>query len=588
MLRSSRTILSIARHLTLGTATVTATVAVSSLMVACKDESQPEYWVEKLAEDSWRPRAVKRLEQFYEDAITKANKNTEDPNVKALLDKIIDPLTKTYVDQYDKLDGKTRVALIRLLATSHDKRVEPALKKAFEEFIKKPTGNKDDQDVKWAAMATSDLQLASLADQMVQAFMKLRASTQLGGVTYKDFSAAMVSMPQKSWAGPLKTLLEPDMVMPTGDDAKDPAKIDAFRDQQLWQVTAAELLGTIGDESAVEPLMKVVLDPAKANVAMTAIVALVKLGKPANDAALKLLAAGPEDKLAAFHAIRVQKATGAKEPPKDSPHVAMAALLVGTMGRSESLKPMMDALGKADKDVNRAVLARELAKLPATDEAKVAFKAAFEKISLETNVPPGINGLQMLTDSAGQFFDSTMVDWLLERAAKTKGEGEALKALQGAVLVTALKLAKPEQLPAVKAAVDKYGTSLEKDMYAQTEKLVKECGDRAPCYLAAMEKSENQDQKNQGVGIKAGYMVAMLGSEQVRDQLIAALPSLENAALRYVAAAVIDKLSPKGSKEAADKLQAIIEKNKKSGDANKIAGDYPLQQVMVRIRARAG
>jgi hypothetical protein len=128
---------------------------------------------------------------------------------------------------------------------------------------------------------------------------------------------------------------------------------------------------------------------------------------------------------------------------------------------------------------------------------------------------------------------------------------------------------------------------MEKDLYDQVSKLVKACGDRAQCYLAEIEKGENQDQKNQFVGIKAAYMLAILGNEQTRDEIIARLETIENAAVRFTAAAAIDFLSPKGSKDAADKLNRIIQKNKETGDKNKIMGDAPLKQVMYRLETRA-
>lgn len=195
MFRSSRARASLIRSLLLGTATTAFAVTASSvLLVGCKDESQPDYWVEKLNEDSWRARAVTRLGQFYEDASSKAKGDNSTPEVQALLNKIVEPLTKTYVEKYDKMDGKTRVALIKLLASVRDKRTEPALKKAFEEFAKKPATSKDDADIKWAVRASADLKLDSLADPLVQAFLKLRASTMLGGITYKDFNDAMVQI----------------------------------------------------------------------------------------------------------------------------------------------------------------------------------------------------------------------------------------------------------------------------------------------------------------------------------------------------------------------------------------------------------
>jgi hypothetical protein len=165
MLRSSRTIASLIRSLVLGTATTTTMVLVAASVVGCKDESQPDYWVEKLDDPAWRARAVKRLEQFFEDSVTK-NGDLKSEGVQTLIGKTVDPLTKTYTDAYETLDDKTRVSLIKLLAAYKDKRIEPAVKKAFEEFAKHPATSKEDQDLKWAAIATEDLKLTSVSDQL--------------------------------------------------------------------------------------------------------------------------------------------------------------------------------------------------------------------------------------------------------------------------------------------------------------------------------------------------------------------------------------------------------------------------------------
>jgi hypothetical protein len=203
MLRSSRTVVSLLGSLLMSTATTTtATVLVATTLVGCQDESQPEYWVEKLSDAAWKARAVKRLEQFFEDAVTKNGNDIKAQGVQDLINKTVEPLTKTYVTDYDTLDSKTRVSLIKLLASYRDKRTEPALKKAFDEFAKKPATAKDESDVKWAAKATGDLKLESLAVPMVEAFAKFRASTMLGGVTYKDYLESMLDMPSKAWVGP--------------------------------------------------------------------------------------------------------------------------------------------------------------------------------------------------------------------------------------------------------------------------------------------------------------------------------------------------------------------------------------------------
>jgi HEAT repeat protein len=584
MLRSTRTIASLIHHLMLGTATVVATGTLLTTVVGCKDEGKPDYWVDKLEDRAWRPRAVKRLEQFFEDALTKANKDASAPEVKALLDKIADPLTKSYVQNYDDFDTKTRVSLIKLLSAFRDPRTVPALKKAFEEFVKRPATNKDDADIKWAARGAGALKDPSLAEPMIQTFMKLKASTMLGGVTYKDFNDALQDMPQPSWAGPLRSMLDAPIAIPKSAADKD--KLDPYKDQLFWQTTSALLLGMLKDQAAVEPLMKVMLDPVKADVQATALLALVKIGRPAVTEAVKLLR-GENAKLKDFALIKAKEASGSDKMPEDEPYVRTAALIIGTIGRPEGLAPMIEAVKTAKGDVNKAVIAREIAKIPATADSKAAFKTAFESISLDTTIPPGANALQLLVESSGVFYDPTMIPWLLERAEKTAGTGDDKTALQSAILVTVLKLAKADQLDSVRPAVGKYGTKMEKDFLAIAEKQLKACGDRVQCYLAEVEKGDNQDQANQFAGIKACYMSGIHGTEQTRMDLIERLGSVDNAAVRYSVAQAIDFLSPKGSKEAAKKLETIITANEKTGDRNKIANDSPLKQVMYRIESRA-
>lgn len=583
MLRSSRTTAALIRSLMLGTAAVTTTVAVSSVLVGCKNENEPEYWTEKLDDPKWRPRAVKRLSQFLDDALASSSGDMQGDSVQALLNKVIDPLTKAYVDNYGEFDTNTRVSLIKLLADFRDKRTEPALKKAFEEFAKRPRTTQDETDIKWAVRAYGDLKLESLAPAVLAAFEKLEAHTQLGGVTYRDYSEAMVKAPSPQWTGTLIQLLGQPMNDPRSAKTKEQARdmVDPFRDQSFWQITSAQVLGELRDGQAVEPLLKVVLDPSKGAAATTALLALVKIGKPSVDRAVKLLD-GSDTKLVDFHKEAVKKATDAKEAPSGNPALPIAAAVIGMAGRQEGIAPMIKVLEGDAPDADKAVIARELAKIPATEESKAAFKKTFEAIPLDASVQ-GTPALVLLAEAAGQFYDSGMIPWLLERAKVTKGGGEEKTALQQSLVMTALKLAKPDQFDTVKKAAESYSA---KDLVPHMEEVLKECGDKVDCYVSAIEKSAYQSKDKQLAGIKAGYMIGVLGNAEARDKLIGALGSIENAAVRFVAAQTIDYLTPKGSSEVIDKLEAIIEKNKKSADQNKIAGDQPLQQVSYRLSAR--
>ena len=88
----------------------------------------------------------------------------------------------------------------------------------------------------------------------------------------------------------------------------------------------------------------------------------------------------------------------------------------------------------------------------------------------------------------------------------------------------------------MKAAIDRYGTTLEKEAYALVDAQLKACGDRVACYVATIQKPESQEQKTQFAGIKAGYMVAIFGNEQTRDELVGVIYGISNAAVRFVAA----------------------------------------------------
>lgn len=584
MVRSPRAIAPLIRSLLFGTAATLVVASLPTVLVSCQDESQPEYWTKKLEDPAWQPRAVKRLEQFFEDAMTNANKNLEAPEVKQLLDKIIDPLVKVYVDGYADLDTKTRNSVVQLLSSTRDKRAIPALTKAFTEFAKSPKTTTDEADIKWAVRAAGEMQEAALSGPMLDAFIKLKASTMLGGVTYKDFSAAMLKVPNPAWAGPLRQLLDPPIDPPKTKEDQD--KIDSYRDQLFWQITAADVLGVLRDKDAVEPLMKVLLDPDKVDAHATALIALVKIGKPATDVALKLLK-GEAKALQDFHVKRLKDIANSAKDPEGTPWVAYGALVLGTAGRTETIPGMVEVLKSEKDDSNRAVILRELAKIPATPESKAAFKEGYESLSLETAMPPAGPALATLTESAAHFFDPEMVDWLLEHAAEIKGDADDKKELQGAAAVAAMKIAKPSQMRAVKRAIARHGGKAEKDALALSEKIVGACGDKVECYLEAIGKSENQGMNTQFAGIKAGYMIAVLGDAGARDKLVKSLDNIENAAVRFTAALAIDHLTPKGSTQVADQLEQIIEANSKGGDKNRMLGDKPLKDVMTRLRSRA-
>jgi hypothetical protein len=524
-------------------------------------EAQPQYWVERLNDAELRARAIARLEQLFEDAYTRGNASLSDPGVLAVIDVTVEPLTRTYVQRFDKLGSKERVTLIKLLASYRDARSEPALRMAFEQSARGRFTAKEDRDLKWAAQANRQLRLESLAMPMLKAFVGFQASTPAGAFAYRDLNQAMLAVADPRWARPLVALLRVDMVPPRTD--RDQALIDPFRNQVFWQATATQVLGLLGDAQAVAPLLEVMLDPAKAELQSSALLALVKLGRPSVDAAARLLAGNDETQR------------------------SVAALVLGASGRPDAAAPILQALEAEKSPTQRALFARALSNLPATDINKLAFKSVYDSLELDVVLTPGTSALEQLTEAAGRFRDPAAVDWLLARAARARGPNDKLRAFQQAVVSTALKLARRAQLPVVERAVDKYGSALERRAALEMKSLLKDCGENVACYLDAIQKPENQEHSSQLIGIKAGYMIGMLGDPAARDALVAALDRIDNTAVRFAAGETIDHLTPHGSPEVSAQLDAIIARNATSADPAKVAGDAYLKQVTARIASRS-
>ncbi|HEX2734526.1 MAG TPA: hypothetical protein VHM70_23140 [Polyangiaceae bacterium] len=586
MLRTSRILASLLQSLVLGSAFATVTVGAATALVGCANENQPEYWIDKLDDKAWRPRAIDRLSQFFEDSMTKANKDFSNPEVKGLLDKLVGPLTNIYVTEYDNLDEKTRESLINLLAGFKDQRAEPALKAAFEEFGKRGRGGKE---VKWAARAVRDMKLKGTAPAVFEAFKKTKPSTKEGAY-YRDLNEALLAVSDPSWATELIPMLEEDMPVMKPNDANS---VNDYKDRLYQTVTAAQVLGELGNANAVKPLIKVVLDPAKKDAGNEALLALTKIGKPSVDAAIKLFQ-NKDDELAQFHQKKLQKASGADKPPGGTPHVDVAGMILGAIGRGEAVAPVLEALNAAKEDSDKVTLLTTLAMLPRTAQVKTAFIEGMKGIDADTEVD-GANAMQTLSEPATLFFDASVADLLVQRAGELKGKDDKEKLTKALLLLAALKVMDQSNVAAVGAAISALpkddgalGPTIEKikSSYDLAKKLIDTCKKDAGCYLKEAQKPENQTDKTQLVAMKALYSYGQLTGPDGAGALIDALPGLPDGALRYVVSQIIDTKFPQGNEEIAKKLDAIVAKNRDSMDTDKASNDKPLRDAVYRLRAR--
>lgn len=584
MSRSARSILPLLRSLLLGAATASSMALSAGVIVGCGDENDPETHVKRLDDPATLTASVNRLVQFFEDAMTRDNKDRTGPTVKPLLDKIIEPMTQKCVA--GDLDERTNSKLIKFISDTRDPRGEACLIKALKDYKPEST----EEDVRWAVRGLGAMKSEKAAEPLMAVFSKLQHGKPKGSTISRDVHDAMVDINSKSWEDGLITMI--------GRPINDPKDVATMRNELFWQITAAELLGWQRSEKAVVPLLKVVLSPLKADAATTAILALTKIGKPAIQPTIALLQ-GDQKELVEYSKVENLKGAGGdkasaeQKKAAETAHVAAAALVLATIGRQESSQPLLAALEKAE-DVPRAIIARELTKVPKTPETLAAFQAAYDKTPAGLEMPPaGINARVMLAEAASNFFDASLVPWLVKTGLEARGEEDDVAQIRDVSLQTALKLMKPDQI----ADVDRLagtktsgggtvGKSMEKEIKIAKD-LLSACSTKLDCYVGKLGDPASQAKETQFQGIKAAYMTGVFGTPEVRQQIIDAMPKIANAAVRFVSVSVIDTLSPKGDADVATKLQKIVDEGETSKDAEKIAGNAPFKTVIYRLTARA-
>lgn len=583
MLRTARKITPLLSSLLFGVAGITAVTASSAVLIGCEDENKPEYHIKRLDDLAMRPSSVKRLQQFFEDAMTRADKNRADPQVKELLDKMVPPLTKTYMEA--SAEDRTKGEILKLLADTRDVRAKEAWIKALKDY----QPNLTEDQIKAAVRAIEDTKVTDDAamDAIVAAFLKLEAGSAKGGLIWMDFKEAMSSISSPRWKDQLIERLNRPMEMVTAEDRNNEDKIRSYRNEQFWQITAAEILGNIKAAEAVKPLFKTIIDPNKADVAATSVVALVKTGKPASNMLFDALLGKDAEVLEYAKAVVKNKAEVEVTP------IRSAAIVIGTMGRSDGVKPLMLALDKVDKNdqITRAILAREIAKLPATPESTKATLQVLEAMPVSATIPPGMQAVAVLTEQLGMFYDPSLVDVLIKRGNDAKGEPEDKAVVRDSAMATMIKLMKKEQIEAVEKAIKDWApkeneAKLEKEALSKAKALLNACGDKVECYLAKIEEPAVQEKDQQFTGIKAAYMLGILGNQSTAMEIAKRLPKIKNAAIKYAAGQALDFLTPNGDKELSAALKKTIDDNIAKGDRNMILGDAPIRQIMYRLDAR--
>jgi hypothetical protein len=506
--------------------------------------------VHKLDDDRTRADAVRGIVQFFENAKARANGELGHADVKALVDRVIDPMTKTYADA--KLDDATRGALIRFLAETRDARAGRAWIKALG----------SDDDVEWGALGIGATAYREGAAALGEAFTKLEAGTPKGSKASKSVRTAMLALKDPVWKAILLERVGRSLQKPDG--ASEAAKT-AYQNEVFWQATSAEVLGELHDGAATRALLKVLLDPAKTEVVPAALAGLLAIGKSAVPALLDVLA-GKDTELVAF-----AKSTAADQGGNAKAYVAAAALALGEIGRADARDALARATRSADHDANRAALALALTKVATSADAEKAFQTTYEKLAPGAMLAFSKSAARpALLDAAAGFHDASLVPWLLRQIAAAKGaDAEEVRA---AGLRSALLLMKTTHAPAMRQAVDKLGGETAKEAFGASTRVLESCDAALDCYAAKLDAPSGNE------SAKAAAMLGALGETKTASTLVERLPRIPTAEGRRAALAALDHLVRADGAGIADSLEAM---------ENELADERgAVHRVVLRLRAR--
>jgi hypothetical protein len=95
-------------------------LVLGSLVVGCRDENDPEYWLDYMYDRPWREKSLKTLNEIFSRTMQENENNLENPTVKKLIDLMLPELKKGFREfTRDKFN---RTEIIKLLAQMKDPR----------------------------------------------------------------------------------------------------------------------------------------------------------------------------------------------------------------------------------------------------------------------------------------------------------------------------------------------------------------------------------------------------------------------------------------------------------------------------------
>jgi hypothetical protein len=552
-----------------------ACIGIAGTLVACDDENDPKTWVKRLDDPAQRANAIKRLTQFYEDGMTKANNNAASPEIKGLLDTIVEPLTKTYTA--GGLDDKTRTELMKFLAETKDPRTQPAIAKALKDFEM----GKTDDEARVAcesinAMAKAGTKLdQTVIDELWNVFSAFHLSKTTSQRLYQALHDAVVNVHDVSYGDKAIEKLKSPVV---------PDSVDSQKDQiNWWQLTSIQVIKELKYDKAVKQLILVLLTPTKLDLNPNVRTTLLRMPKAAEPELIKAFSGQDAEYSKAGDAF------------KDKTNLAILADTLALLSRPAGRDAVLAAIPNADTDTTKTGFAQALVQFPENPKVEPAFLAAYNRIKWDASVEllGALKPRAALAQASASFYDPNLTDWLLKEIDKAPDAPSKLL-----IWESAAKLMPPSKKAEVGGALDKVKAGLDAQVAATTtqyfdyaSKALDKCGTTSSCYVSLLDEPIPSTPTTANFkATKAAWMAVIYGegsADATRAELLKRVDKVKDASARLSLVEAIDELSPKGDVATADALEKIVAADTKAGDKLVLMADDSVVKIALRLRARA-
>jgi hypothetical protein len=566
-------------------------LAMPFATTGCADENDPATWVKRLDDPAQRTAAIKRLAQFYEDALTSDGNKRDGEHVKKVGDVIVEPLTKTYTA--GGLDDKTRKDLVKALSNMKDPRTQPALAKALSEY----EPGKTDEDVKFAAEGAGQLAKQgvkldkTVVDGLWACFIKYQPSKTNSIQGTQALHDSILAVKDPSYGDKAIIALKAPVTL---DDSVSDKGTKKVNDQiEFWQTTAVQVIKALRYKPAAKALVAVVMTHNKIGIATVAKSAIMTMP---NDAEPFLAAAlnGSDPELAKLGADWSQD----NGDPQYHGYILNLIDVLGYTALDSARDAIIAYIPSIDTDQNRAAAVKMLVWFTASPQTIATYKTVY------TGLPPIADKAGTDTGSeragllsiASQFFEASLGSWALSQASTAKGT--SMLAAKAGALQSAIKVMGPGDKKAVEAGLanlDASGLNAQekKDaadihlVYKFASEALDKCALDAGCYVKVLEDPVGQTPNANWKAIKAAHMAGLLGNDATRKDLIAHVTKVTNPGARLAMAVAINHLAPKGDVADADALDKIVADDTARKDNEALKGDDALSKVALMLRARA-